>query len=83
MKKLLENIANSWRSTVLGFGIVAATIYSILKFPEHFTWWPQGSVGILIGVLLVLSPDTLVKGAMEIIRKVAGIENKDTQNKQQ
>ena len=58
-KKLLRNIT-SWKTTILGTVIVTATLVTKFKYPDSVTWWPEAFVGICLGVVLWLSPDTLV-----------------------
>lgn len=50
----------SWKTTLLGTVVITATLVSKFKYPDTVTWWPEAFVGITLGVVLWLAPDTIV-----------------------
>lgn len=59
IKKIKKNILKSWITTIAGIIVILSVIASIFFVP-NITWWPEGFVGISIGVILLFSPDTLI-----------------------
>lgn len=58
-KSVHNNIKTGWKTTILGVIIILATLASIFLVPG-ITWWPEGFVGIAIGVVLWFVPDTFI-----------------------
>jgi hypothetical protein len=56
---LLKNVKD-WNTTILGVIVVLATLVSKFKFPTSVPWWPEAFVGISLGAILIMSPDTLI-----------------------
>ena len=80
MGKISKNVVSGWKSTILGIGIIIASVVSVFYFPGIVNWWPQATAGIILGSLLMLSPDTLVKNAGKVLTKLTGVED-DSANK--
>ena len=74
MGKITNNVVKCWKSTILGFIIIIAAVVSVFYFPGIVNWWPQATAAIVVGTLLMLSPDTLIKSAEGIIGKLAGVK---------
>lgn len=53
---------------MIGTAIIAAAVVSVFKI-EEITWWPDAIAGISVGVLLVLSPDTLIGVLKSILNR--------------
>lgn len=61
-KTILNNVSgkNGWRTTVLGITIILAVVASVFFVPG-ITWWPEGVIGICLGVVLWFAPDRIIE----------------------
>lgn len=66
-KSILRNLKQP-KTTILGTVVIAATLVTKFKYPDMVTWWPEAFVGISLGVVLWIAPDTIV----ELIRRFVG-----------
>jgi hypothetical protein len=57
---MINNLIKGWKTTLLGVGIIIATVVSIIKAPDSISWYPDGLVGIGLGVSLWLAPDNIL-----------------------
>lgn len=60
-KSILNNVGgeNGWRTTILGIIVILAVVASVFFVPG-ITWWPEGVVGICLGVVLWFAPDRII-----------------------
>lgn len=65
--KILNNITKSLKTTVLGLLIIAISIYSI--FVKDGLSWGDVSIPIVIGIALILSPDSFIKLIKQFLNK--------------
>lgn len=73
-KSLTNNIKKGKITSVLGVIICIASIVSVFYIPG-ITWWPEGFVGITLGVILLYSPDTII----QIFKKFVGLASSNVQ----
>jgi len=62
-----KNIFKSLITTFLGISVVGVTI--LLIFTGTMDWIWEGIAGVVIGTILILSPDKLVEKVSEFIGK--------------
>lgn len=58
-QKIKNNIISSWKTTLIGFLIIIASVASVF-YVDAVTWWFDGLSGVLLGCVLVLAPDNLL-----------------------
>jgi hypothetical protein len=67
IKTLINNCFKSLKTTVLGLVIIGLSIYSV--FIKDGLTWGDASIPIVIGIALVLSPDSLIKLVRQFLKK--------------
>lgn len=67
IKTLINNCFKSLKTTVLGLAIIGLSIYSV--FIKDGLTWGDASIPIVIGIALVLSPDSLIKLVRQFLKK--------------
>ena len=65
---VVKNVTKSWRTTLLGVVVIAAAIVSVFVV-EGITWFPDASLGVGLGTLLLLSPDRFVTAFYRMLKK--------------
>lgn len=76
LNKLKENIYKGILTTI--FGCITLIIVLILVFMSKMTFVWNGVAGIVIGTVLLLSPDTLINEFGKLIDKFTNGKNDDT-----
>ena len=66
-RKLCSNIFKSLKTTIIGLAIIALSIYSL--FLKDSLTWSDIVIPILIGVVLLLSPDSIVQLIKQYLKK--------------
>ena len=66
-KRLYSNISKSIKTTILGLAIIVISIYSL--FIKDSLTWSDIVIPILIGVALILSPDSIVQLIKQYLKK--------------
>lgn len=69
-----ENVIKGWITTIIGTLTLLMTLF--LWFVGMINMWPEGTAGIVLGALLVITPKTFESIATKIAGKI-GLENKD------
>ena len=67
IKTLVNNCFKSLKTTFLGLAIIALSIYSV--FIKDGLTWGDASIPIIIGIALILSPDSLIKLVKQFLKK--------------
>ena len=67
IKTLTNNCLKSLKTTLLGLAIIALSIYSV--FIKDGLTWGDASIPIIIGIALILSPDSLIKLVRQFLKK--------------
>jgi hypothetical protein len=67
IKTLINNCIKSLKTTFLGLVIIGLSIYSV--FIKDGLTWGDASIPIIIGVALILSPDSLIKLVKQFLKK--------------
>lgn len=67
IKTLANNCFKSLKTTFLGLAIIALSIYSV--FIKDGLTWGDASIPIVIGIALILSPDSLIKLVRQFLKK--------------
>jgi len=67
MKRLYNNIFKSIKTTLLGLAIIALSIYSV--FIKDGLTWGDASIPIVIGIALILAPDSIIKLTKKFLSK--------------
>ena len=67
IKTLINNCVKSLKTTFLGLVIIGLSIYSV--FIKDGLTWGDASIPIIIGVALILSPDSLIKLVKQFLKK--------------
>lgn len=67
IKTLINNCFKSLKTTILGLVIIGLSIYSV--FIKDGLTWGDASIPIVIGIALVLSPDSLIKLVRQFLKK--------------
>ncbi len=67
MKRLYNNIFKSIKTTLLGLVIIALSIYSV--FIKDGLTWGDASIPIVIGIALILAPDSIIKLTKKFLSK--------------
>lgn len=67
IKTLINNCIKSLKTTFLGLVIIGLSIYSV--FVKDGLTWGDASIPIIIGVALILSPDSLIKLVKQFLKK--------------
>lgn len=66
-KRLYYNIFKSIKTTIIGLLIICISIYSL--FIKDSLSWSDITVPILIGIILILSPDSIVQIIKQYLKK--------------
>ena len=67
MKRLYNNIFKSIKTTLLGLAIIALSIYSV--FIKDGLTWGDASIPIVIGIALILAPESIIKLTKKFLSK--------------
>lgn len=71
MNNLFNNIFKDFRTTILGLAISSISIYSI--FVRENSSWGEITIPLLIGIALIIAPDSLIKIIKKFLDKNGGI----------
>jgi hypothetical protein len=64
-----KNLIKSWKTTLIGFIIIIASIISVFKIPSIN--WADASIPLTIGIALLFSPDTALNKISSVFTKKA------------
>ena len=67
IKTLLNNCFKSLKTTFFGLAIIALSIYSV--FIKDGLTWGDASIPIVIGIVLILAPDSIIKLTKKFLSK--------------
>jgi hypothetical protein len=67
VNNIWNNIFKSVKTTLLGLAIVGLSIYSV--FIKDGLTWGDASIPIVIGIALILSPDSIIKLTKKFLSK--------------
>jgi hypothetical protein len=67
VNKLYANVFKSLKTTLLGLVIIALSIYSV--FIKDGLTWGDASIPIVIGITLILAPDSIIKLTKKFLSK--------------
>jgi len=60
------NVVKGWKTSLVGIAIIAAGVYSV--FTLDTVTWTHSLVPLGVGILLLLSPDSLITTLKKILR---------------
>ena len=66
-KRLFSNIFKNLKTTIIGLAIISISIYSL--FIKDLLTWSDIIIPILIGIALILSPDSIIKLIKQYLNK--------------
>jgi hypothetical protein len=66
---VIKNTYKGWKSSLVGILIIVVALYSVIKV-EQITWWPDALAAITFGVVLLLSPDSILSTSAKFIDKL-------------
>ena len=66
--KAVSNITTGWKTSLAGLVVIGAAVYSVFAV-DGITWFPEATIGIAVGSLLLVSPDSAVTAAVRLIKR--------------